>query len=312
VLAAGAGSSLPPNASTFRLTLKRAGDVVDYQASAVPATPGYFQALGVRLLEGRLFTDADGEHDRPVMIMTRDTARRFFGDRPLGRSMTLPVLRDGVAGSADVTLVGVIDNVKYAGLQAAPDDVVYRPLRQQPWGRLYMVARSSGDPGALAAMLRGEIAAVDPEIAVSSVGTLDRIVAAESAQPRFRSRVAGAFAVLTLAIAAAGLYAVVSQTIAQRTRELGVRTALGASPADLFTLVFMGAGRLAASGLLIGLGASLAVTRLLRDLLYAVAPTDPFSFASAAALLFVVAAFAAALPALRAARIDPAQALRTE
>ncbi|HET7095331.1 MAG TPA: ABC transporter permease, partial [Thermomicrobiales bacterium] len=170
VQAVGAGAALPPHASTIRLTLKRFGDVVDYQAAGVPATPGYFSALGVRLIDGRLFTDADGDAQPPVMIMTVDTARRLFGsDNPVGRTLTLPVLRDGTMGSEEVTLVGVVSNVKYSGLQAAPDDAVYRPLRQQAWPVLFVVARTAHDPRELMPALRREIAAVDPGVAVSSV-----------------------------------------------------------------------------------------------------------------------------------------------
>jgi putative ABC transport system permease protein len=126
--------------------LKRFGDTVDYQATAVPATPDYFSTLGVPLLKGRLFSDADTETQPQVMIMTADTARRFFGDDPIGRTMALPVVRNGITGTADMTLVGVVANVKYSGLEAAPDDAVFRPLRQQPWPLLFLVARTSVDP----------------------------------------------------------------------------------------------------------------------------------------------------------------------
>ena len=313
VQAAGAGASLPPNASTIRLTLKRSGDTVDYQATAVPATPGYFQTLGVELLKGRLFTEGDGEAQQQVMIMTASTARRLFdAANPIGRTMTLPVLRNGVVANADVTLVGVIANVKHSGLQAAPDDAVYRPLRQQPWPALFVVARTSGDPNAVASVLRREIAAVDPAIAVSSVNTLEAIVAGEAAQPRFRSVLLTAFAALTLAIASIGLYGVVAHSVAERTKELGVRMALGASKADLFTLVWLEGGRLTAAGAVLGVGASLAATRILAGLLYGIEPTDAVAFALATGMLLIVAAAAVYVPARRASRLDPTIALRTE
>src|SRR5262249_35019667 len=145
VRAVGAGTSIPPTTSRMRFTLKRAGDAVDYQAAAVPATPGYFSALQMRLVKGRFFTDADDDQHAPVMIMSEDPARRFFGDGdPIGRTMSLPVFRDGVNRSAEMTLVGVTANVKYSGLAAPPDDVVYRPFAQQPWVAPFVVVRTTG------------------------------------------------------------------------------------------------------------------------------------------------------------------------
>jgi putative ABC transport system permease protein len=313
VQAAGAGASLPPGASTIVLTLKRSGDTIDYQATAVPATPGYFAALGTQILKGRLFSEADGDNSRQVMIMTAATARRFFDvDDPIGKTMTLPVLRNGVATNADVTLVGVIANVKYSGLQAAPDDAVYRPLRQQPWPRVFLVARTGGDPDGLASMLRREIAAVDPGIAVSSVSTLDAIVAGEAAEPRFRSALLMAFAAVTLGIASVGLYGVVAHTVSQRTNEFGVRMAFGAGPGDLLTLVLLEGARLAAAGLALGIGGALAATRIVAGLLYGIEPTDRVSFGLASAVLLLVAAAATYLPARRASRLSPAAALRAQ
>jgi predicted permease len=313
VQAAGAGAALPPHASTVRLTLKRFGDTVDYEAAGVPATPGYFPALGARLLAGRFFTDADGRPQPPVMIMTADTARRIFGGGdPIGRTMTLPVLRDGTAGSEEVTLVGVISNIKYAGLEAAPDDAVYRPLQQQAWPQLFVVARTAGDPRALASMLRQQIAAIDPGIATSSVGALSDIVASEAAPPRFRSAVLSTLAVFTLGIAAVGLYAVVARGVSQRTREFGVRIALGARGVDLIVLVFGQAARLVTAGLVAGIAGSLFGARVLRGVLYGIEPTDRLSFVAASGVLLVVAAAASYLPARRAARLDPITALRVE
>lgn len=313
VEAVGAGAALPPHASTIRLTLKRSGDTVDYEAAAVPATPGYFSVLGVRLIEGRLFSDRDSATAPPVMIMTADTARRFFGaGDAIGRTMSLPVLRDGTPGQEDVTLVGVISNVKYSGLQAAPDDAVYRPLRQQAWPVLFVVARTAADPGELASMLRRELVAVDPAIAVSSVNTLDAIVSAEAAQPRFRSRLLAALAAMALGIAAVGLYGVVAHGVSQRTKELGVRMALGADRANLLALVFREGAALAGAGVVLGVAGSLAATRLLSNLLYGIGPTDGMSFVLAAGVLLLVAGCATYLPARRASRLDPAVALRAE
>ena len=313
VQAVGAGAALPPHASTIRLTLKRSGDTVDYEATAVPATPGYFSALGVQLIRGRLFSSADSRSTQPVMIMTADTARRFFGEGdPIGRKMSLPVLRDGVAGGEEVTLVGVISNVKYSGLQVDPDDAVYRPLRQQAWPLLFVVARTATDPGELASMLRTELAAIDPAIAVSSTNTLDAIVAGEAAHPRFRSGLLAALAVFSLAIASVGLYGVVAHRVSQRTREFGVRMALGADRANLLGLVFREGAALASAGLLLGLAGALITSRVLRNLLYGIGPADGISFGLASGFLLLVAGCATYLPARKASRVDPAIALRAE
>ena len=150
VTAAGAGTSLPPNASRIVVTLRRSGESVDYRAAGVTATPGYFEALGMRLASGRLFTAGDDLDHRPVMIMSVDTAKRFFGPGdPIGRTLSLPVLRNGRNGSQEMTLVGIVSNVKYSGLDAAADDAVYRPFAQQPWVAPFLVVRTAGDPRAL-------------------------------------------------------------------------------------------------------------------------------------------------------------------
>jgi putative ABC transport system permease protein len=313
VTAVGAGASLPPKASTIRLTLKRSGDTVDYQATAVPATPGYFHALGIRLLDGRLFSDGDTDGARQVMIMTADTARRFFGSsHPIGRTMTLPVLRNGVPGTASVTLVGVVSDIKYSGLDAPPDDAVFRPLAQQPWPLLFVVARTTGDPSLVVSALPHEIAAVDPGIAVSSSGTLDEIVAAEAAQPRFRTVLLAATSLLTLSIAALGLYGAMAHAVSQRTREFGVRMALGATGTDLIAGVVLDGARLAGAGLALGLIGSVAAARAMVGLLYETKPADALSVGVASGVLLVVALVATYLPARKAAHLDPSAAFRAE
>ena len=310
---AGLGGSLPPNASSIVVTLKRSGDTVDYQATAVPATPGYFSALGIPLLKGRFFTEADRLSGPEVMIMTADTVRRFFDDPdPIGRTLRLPVLRNGAAGSADVTLVGVIGNIKHSGLEAAPDDAVYRPLRQQPWPSLFLVARTSDEPETLASKLRPEIAAIDAGIAIGAVTTLDAIVAREAAPPRFRTGLLIALATFTLLIAAVGLYGVTAHAVSQRTAEFGVRLALGATPRQLLSLVYRDGAALAAVGLGVGLIGAVVATRVLARLFFGVSPGDPVSLAAAAVLMAGVATAALHGPARRAARSSPLAALRAE
>jgi ABC-type antimicrobial peptide transport system permease subunit len=208
--------------------------------------------------------------------------------------------------------VGVIANVRYSGLDAAADDVVYRPLRQQGWPVLFVVARTAGDPDVLSSMLRREIAAIDPAIVVSSVKSLDAIIAGESAPSRLRSRLAVVLAGCTLAIAVVGLYGVLAQRISGRTKEFGVRMALGASRTHVVKLVFAEGGRLVSAGLVVGIGTAAATSRLLQSLLYEIRPTDVASFAIAAGLLLVLSAIAIYVPARRLATSNPIAALRAE
>jgi len=313
VRAAGVGTSLPPGPSRIRLTLRRQGDAVDYQASAVPATPGYFAALRMRLVKGRFFTDADDDRHPHVMMMSEDTARRFFGDTdPLGKTMELPVLRDGRNTAEEMTLVGIVSNVSNAGLGSPADDSVFRPFAQQAWVAPYLVVRTTGDPAEFTRTLRRAIMAADPAVVVGAIAPLDRLVAKEAAQPEFRTVLLSTFAGVALGIAIVGLYGVVSYTVSQRTREIGIRMALGATSEDVLGSVMRDGIVVAAGGIALGVVAAVALSRLLVGLLYGVAPTDPTSFVTAAAGLLGVAIVAAYIPARRAARVEPVDALRCE
>ncbi|HEY7501566.1 MAG TPA: ABC transporter permease, partial [Vicinamibacterales bacterium] len=313
VRAVGAGTSLPPSVSRIAVTLRRRGDVVDYQAAAVPATPGYFSALQMRLIKGRFFTDADDDRHPPAIILSENTAKRFFGgDDPIGRALTMPTVRDGVRSSAEMTVVGVTANVKYAGLAAPPDDIVYRPFAQQPWVAPFLVVRTAGDPSDFANTLRREIAAADNGMVISSVTTLEDLVAEATAQPQFRTILLAAFASLALGIAAIGLYGVVAYAVSRRTKEIGIRVAMGAAPGEIQMMVLRDGLIVAVTGIVIGTAAALAGARVLSRLLYGIAPTDPVSFVFAAAGLLGLTLVASYIPARRAARIEPTRALRTE
>jgi putative ABC transport system permease protein len=313
VQAAGVGTSLPPNASRIRLTLRRAGDSVDYQASGVAVTPGYFDALGFRLVKGRLFTAADDLNRPHVMIMSLDTARRFFGEGdPIGRTMSLPTLRNGVTKSEEMTLVGVVANVRYSGLAAEPDDAVYRPFAQQPWMAPFLVARTAQEPDALLPILRREIAAVDRAIVVSDVKTLDAVVSESTTQPRFRTVLLAGMASLAILVAAVGLFGVVGQSVSQRSREIGIRIALGARPDEIRWMVLREGACLGLAGIALGVPAAFIAARALTGILYGVASTDAWSFAFAAGGLLMITLAATYVPAARAARVDPLIALRTE
>jgi putative ABC transport system permease protein len=313
VRAVGAGTGLPPSFSRVTITLRRKGDIVDYRAAAVPATPGYFSALQMRLINGRFFTEADDDRHPPVIIISEDTARRFFGtDNPIGRPMSMPVLRDGKRSSAEMTVVGVTANVKYAGLTAPPDDVVYRPFAQQPWVAPFLIVRTGGDPADFAATLRRGIAAVDKGIVVSSVTTLQQLVVDATAQPQFRTVLLASLATLALAIAVIGLYGVVAYAVSRRTKEIGIRIALGATSRDVLTMVLSDGLIVAVAGIVVGTASAWVLANVLAGVLYGITPTDPTSFVLASVGLFGLTGVASYIPARRAARIEPIRALRTE
>jgi len=312
VTSVGVGTSLPPRESRLLLTLRGAG-AIDYQAAAIPSSPGYFSALGIRLLKGRFFTDADTGDHPAVMIMGSDTARHFFGDGdPIGRTLSLPVFRDGVTGQGTITLVGIIGDVKYSGLDRAPDSAIYRPFAQQPWPNIFLVARTDGDTAAFRMTLQRQIADVDRAIAVSAVSTLDHVVSEAAAQPRFRTLLFAALAGLALALAAVGLCGVVSYSVSQRTTEIGVRMALGATASDVVKMIVGEGMWLAVGGVAIGVAVAFALARTLASLLYGVAPADAASFVFASGFMLFSAMLASYIPARRATGIDPAVALRAE
>jgi putative ABC transport system permease protein len=312
VSTAGVGTVLPPTESRIVLTL-RGDQGLSYQAAAIPATPGYFSALGVHLLKGRFFTDADDENHPPVMIMSADAARHFFGDGdPLGRTLSLPVFKDGKTSNATMTLVGVIADVKYSGLEHPADNSIFRPYAQQPWPNVFLIARTNGDPGTLTSVLQRRIAQVDPALVVSKVSTLDDVVLNAAAQPRLRTLLTAGLAVLTLALAAVGLYGVISRSVTQRTNEIGIRMALGATSNNIIALVLREGMTLAAAGVVLGVAISYAGARLLTALLFGITPTDAVSFAVASGCLLLFASIASFVPARRAARVEPVVALRAE
>lgn len=316
VLRASVTTSLPMNGTRLRYTLKDVntgdGRISDYDVDALATTPEFFSALGVRLIEGRFFTAADDGIHQPVMIMSARTARRFFGDRdPIGRVLSLPA-RGRPAGREDVTLVGIVGDIKYEGLDAAADGGIYRPFQQQPWTFTYLVAQTSGEPLAVAGALHRQIADVDRQIAVNEVRALDEVLSQAAAQPRFRTVLLVALAALALALASIGLYGAVAYSVSLRTAELGIRIALGASRADVVAMVVGEGIRLAAVGAVVGMFGAFGLTRVIATLLYGVAPTDAVSFVAAPAGLMLLAAVASYVPARRAAAVDPIVALRAE
>ncbi|MBO0859260.1 MAG: ABC transporter permease [Chloracidobacterium sp.] len=278
-------------------------------------SPDYFRAMKIAVRQGRAFTDADNAAAAPVIIVNEAFAQRFFdGQDPLARRVII-----GRATANQV--VGVVADVKQEGMDKASPPMVFVPIPQLPdrlmaairtFTQSYFTIRATGEPFALADAVKREIAAVDSTLAVSQVHTMEEIVGRSVASQRFNMLLVGLFAGLGLALAAVGICGVVSYSVAQRTNEIGVRIALGARAVDVVELVLKQGLALAALGVAIGLAASLALTRLMKGLLFGVSAADPLTFVVIALLLVAVALMAAMVPASRAAKVDPIAALRRE
>lgn len=272
------------------------------------ATPGYFDVAGTPFVVGRGFSENDAADTQPVAVVNEAFARRFWGaEHAVGRRIRL-MLRSGPGPWLEV--VGVVGDVRHHDLARRAEPEVYVPYSQAAVEAMTFVLRTTGDPAALAAPARAAVWRVDPDVALDRVAPVERLLAASVAEPRFRTVVLNAFALLALALAGVGIYGMISFSVAREARETGVRMALGAEPRDLLArLVGEGVG-LAAWGVVAGLAGAWALGRGLSGLLFRVEPADPGTFLGVATLVLAVALAASWIPALRATRVDPAEALR--
>jgi predicted permease len=275
------------------------------------ATPGYFEAMRIPLRAGRLFAPSDGRASAPVAVISESLARLTWpGRAAIGRRMVIDDQRG-------VTVVGVVGDVRVEGLDAAAPPIVYVPFAQAAFGLfpdwgMDLVVRTRAEPSALAAALRAEVAGLDPALPVFAVRTADDVLGGWMARRRAALILFGAFAVITVTLAAVGLHGVLAQAARQRTREIGVRVALGARPLDIARLVLGEGLSLAAAGVMIGVAAATVTGRVLSGLLYGVTPGDPATIAATAAVLSALAVGIASGPARRASRVDPLVALRQD
>ena len=316
---AGATSRLPllPGNSRRGLNIPGVPSNEPTDANYRTATPSYFRAMGIPLIRGRVFTDADRE-DRPlVAVMSASLAQRFWANQdPIGKQFSID--------QPPITIVGVVGDVHAASLEAPVEPTVYVPYRQDAFPFMTFVVRtrsadasrsidsSTSTDRSVQASVRLAIWRVDKELPIGAVRTMDDELSSSVSRRRFGVTLLTAFGAIAVTLSAIGLYGVLAFIVAQRRREIGVRMALGARPGDVVADVLGQGLRLTAIGVVVGLVLAIATTRLINSLLFATSPTDMLTFAAVSSLLVVVAAAASLLPALRASRVDPLIALRDE
>lgn len=270
-------------------------------------SPGFFKTMSVAPIRGRIFTEEDREESAPVAVVSEALAKRFWpSEDAIGKRIGYPY------ESPCLTIVGVVPNVRLDSLRDTANIAVYVPFRQRkfPSPEMTIVLRSNGDAGVVERQLRSSVSAIDRTVPVSAVRSMDDVVSASVARPRFMTFIVGGFALAALLLGATGIYGVMSYVVSRRTHEMGVRIALGATSRDIFRLVVGRGAMLAAVGALVGCAVAVGATRALGSLLFEVSATDPLTFGSAVVLFVAAAVFASAGPARRATRADPATALR--
>lgn len=275
------------------------------------ASPEYFRVMKIPLAAGRLFTPADRRGAPPVVLLTQTAARRFW---PAGNALGKKV-RLGARPSKDPlegTVVGIVGDTRDGALDEDPDPSAYFPLDQAVVGGVTVVVRTARAPESVAAAVRNVVRDLDRDLPVVGMSSMEEVVGRSVARPRFYAFLLAVFSGTALLLAAVGIYGVLSYAVASRTREIGVRIAIGAGRRDVLAMVVGRAARLAAVGLAAGVAAALVLTRLLAGILFGVKPFDPPTYAAACAILFLVAVGAALVPAYRASTIDPVRALRDE
>jgi predicted permease len=312
----GYSTSLPPATNGMTDNFVAEGQVIPPDQAA-PVAPllfvdeNYFRTLAVPLVAGRFFDQRDVP-DRPLVVIVNETlARRYFaGGNAVGRR-----LKQGGAERPKnpwMEIIGVVGDIKYSGLHAPAEPAFYLSARQQQVPRRYVVIRTAADSQAALGSIRAALSSLDRDLPFERLFTIDQLMAESVAAPRFRTMLVTMFAVIGLLLAAIGIYGVMAYTVSERARELGVRVALGATTWDVMRMVLVEAFELAAAGVVFGVAGALAMTRLMKALLFGVTPTDPATFVSIAGLLLLTALAGSYIPARRATRVDPIATLRSD
>jgi predicted permease len=310
VRSAALSSALPANPIRFSPALPEGQPVVPLPQRPMfnvqTLSPGYVETMRLPLLAGREFTVHD---DAPptVLMVNQAAVRRFWPkENPIGRHILVG------RQPAPSEVVGVVGDVHNTNLAADVQPELYLPFARLPWPSMNLLVRTAGDPHSFVAAVRARVLAVDKDQPVTQVLSMEEVLANGATQPRFLTALLGALSAIALVLAIVGIYSVIAYSVTERTREMGIRMALGAAQSDILRLVLRQGLGLALSGIAIGLAASLALTRLMTTLLYHVSTTDPAVFVGGAALFAAVAMLASYLPARRAMHVDPVVALRGE
>ena len=316
VQSASAGWPLPMSSSSATVTFNIQSRPVakgDEPSEALNlAMPGYFETMRIPLLAGRTFGPQDGLTGHPTIIINQAFAKKYFPNQnPIGQHMQVRA-GDDLFEDPMREIVGVVGDLKHKGLTANFDPQYYLPYAQALITNAYLVVRTNQDPAAMQAAISAAVRAMDKSVPVYQASTLEEYLYKSEAQPRFQAFLLSCFAVIALALAAIGLYGLLSYMVVQRTLEIGLRMALGAQRSDVLRMIVLRGLALALGGVGLGLAASALLTRLISGMLFEVRPTDPATFAGTAALLLLVSLAASSAPAYRAARLDPMKTLREQ
>jgi putative ABC transport system permease protein len=273
-------------------------------------TPGYFEAMRIPMIHGRAFDAEDRAGSPPLAILNQSAAHMLFPDEDaVGKRLKVEW---GGGGNPIVEVVGVVADIRHDGVSTPPDPCLFMPNDQQPFPFTSLVVRTTGNPASLENAIREQVRAVDSDQGITKMELLQQMVSDSIARPRLEAAVLTAFGVIALGLACIGLYGLIAFSVAQRTREIGIRIALGASKAGIFRMILGDGFRLTVVGVSLGLAGVVSSTHFLRSLLFEINPLDPATLVSVICVLLMVSAIACCLPALRATNADPASVLREE